>query len=264
LTPSGDKKICSLMKTGFSKEYGNVTLREFEGIDCKGASLLEGFPSTGLVSTIAASYIVDALKLPVIGVISSPAFPPTAVVRGHQPYHPVRIYGDKRLVVFLCEFKTPSDATFNLVQAILDFALRHEMKMIYTIEGLPVEAREPGMPVHYITTDISMAQRLDKLGLKHVDEGVVSGVTGGLLAEGSMCTHQMTCLLSPAMANFPDARAAIEVIRIIDEIMDEIRIDLGPLEKKALEMERMIKDSLESTMEAAKNHPPSAQPQMYG
>ncbi|MEM3341939.1 MAG: hypothetical protein QW728_04535, partial [Thermoplasmata archaeon] len=71
MTKEDEMKLCHKRKVTHGKTYGSIVVREFEGIDCDGAPVLEGFPSTGLVSTICASYIVDSLNLPVIGVISS-------------------------------------------------------------------------------------------------------------------------------------------------------------------------------------------------
>ena len=69
-----------------------------------------GFPSIGLVSTIVANYLIDALNLRQVGALDSAEFPTLSVVHTGEPLSPVRIYAGKleseeKLAVFVSEFK---------------------------------------------------------------------------------------------------------------------------------------------------------------
>jgi len=78
-----------------------------------------------------------------IGVLQSEHFQVSCVVSSEQPSDAARIYGNKHIVVFICEtaLKVPPEATRSVVQCILDFAHRHRSPMIYTIEGIPKEEK---------------------------------------------------------------------------------------------------------------------------
>ena len=69
-----------------------VTIHEFEDFDYQGAKVIDGFPSVGLVSTIAANYLIDMLKLKQVGIVDARHFPTLSVVHNGEPLNPVRIY----------------------------------------------------------------------------------------------------------------------------------------------------------------------------
>ena len=49
------------------------------------------------------------------------------IINFPHPFYSVRIFGDRRLVVILCEFKIPTNELINsLTEALLDFAERHK------------------------------------------------------------------------------------------------------------------------------------------
>ena len=53
----------------------SVTIHELVKQKLKGAVLIDGFPSVGLVGTIVANFLINTLKLEQIGIIDSPKFP---------------------------------------------------------------------------------------------------------------------------------------------------------------------------------------------
>ena len=57
-----------------------------------GASVLIGFPGSGLVGTIALQYMVDQLEFEQIGTMTSKFFPPLAMMNKGVINDPVRIY----------------------------------------------------------------------------------------------------------------------------------------------------------------------------
>ena len=112
----------------------SVKIIDFEEIDLKGATVIAGFPSIGLVSTIAANYLIDALNLKQIGCVTSPEFPALSVVHTGEPLSPVRIYCGsqadvRKIVVFVSEFKPKP----NLINAISDSIMQwaKEKKYVY-------------------------------------------------------------------------------------------------------------------------------------
>jgi len=76
----------------------DVEIIDFEDMDLQDATVIAGFPSIGLVSTIAANYLIDALNLKQIGCVRSPYFPALSVVHTGEPLSPVRIYKELRVM----------------------------------------------------------------------------------------------------------------------------------------------------------------------
>src|SRR2546428_9115296 len=70
-----------------------IQIYELRRMDLRGATVIDGFPSVGLVSSIVANYLINALNLVQIGIMDSVAFPTVSLVRDGEPMNPVRIYG---------------------------------------------------------------------------------------------------------------------------------------------------------------------------
>lgn len=132
--------VCVRRRYGKTTTYGKVVLREYDGIDIDGAVIVDGFPASTVTAVIAAGYLADHLKLPVIAEFTSTAFPSVCVVEKAQPLNAVRMVGNKNIVVLLSEFKVVDpEITQDLVDAVLDFAHRHGCSNLFTLEGVPKE-----------------------------------------------------------------------------------------------------------------------------
>jgi len=239
-------------QVGFTKDYGAalpdaIRVREFSDIDVDGAVILAGFPSTSLASILTCGYLREQLKLPLVGVISSHGFPPRCIIEKGVPSQSVRIFGDKRLVVVLCEFKIPSNELIhNLTDALLEFADRHKSPMMLTVEGVPVS--DPSdKKLRFISTERDLSEKL--ISDEHVplDEAVVGGVTGALLAEGVLRPEtDVSCLLAPTLETFPEAESAVTVVKVIVQYLNtlghKVEVDTAPLENKAGELHSTIQN----------------------
>jgi len=70
----------------------DIEIIDFEEMNLSGATVIVGFPSLGLVSTIVTNYLIDTFDLKQIGVLNSSGFPALSVVHTGEPLSPVRIY----------------------------------------------------------------------------------------------------------------------------------------------------------------------------
>ena len=110
-------------------QNNDVEIVDFEDMDLQGATVIAGFPSIGLVSTIAANYLIDALNLRQIGALDSSHFPALSVVHTGEPLSPVRIYAGaqsngEKIVVFVSEFKPKPNLINSISNARFLFPLK--------------------------------------------------------------------------------------------------------------------------------------------
>ncbi|MEM4728455.1 MAG: PAC2 family protein [Thermoplasmata archaeon] len=227
-----------------------------EKSELKGAAVVEGFPSVGLVSTLAANYLVEQLKLPKIGCIHSRYLPVTSIIRGGEPNHPVRIYGDKRLVVFLSEFRPPAELVDPLVDAILDWTSEAGCGIIISAEGLPIaEGYQPEKINTYgVGSTPRMRELLRKNAIPELSEGIITGISGVLLNEGARLDRDVLCLIADAHESYPDARSAAKLVEAIDALLPQIKLDTTPLYEEAERMEAEIKKALKSVQKTLAGH----------
>jgi predicted ATP-grasp superfamily ATP-dependent carboligase len=82
--------------------------------------------------------LVKTMELPLVAYFTSPDIPVCCTLHSEQLSYPARVYGNKKVVVFVCEFQLEDSVVPNMVDAIYDFAKRHNSPMIYSVEGKPV------------------------------------------------------------------------------------------------------------------------------
>jgi uncharacterized protein len=92
---------------------------------------------------------------------------------------------------------------------------------------------------------------------------MITGVTGVLLYEGVLKKQDVICLLSEAHSAFPDSRAAGNLLKKLDVMLPEIKIDPKPLYKEAEKIEDQIRKFMEQSKPTAPQLPPIPT-QMYG
>jgi predicted ATP-grasp superfamily ATP-dependent carboligase len=233
-----------------------------------GATLLSGFPSAGLAPTVAAHYILQALKLPRIGALTSEDFPPLAVIQGGRVNPPVRAYGGKDLVLVLSEFPLLPGLINSVATAILDMAKELKAGRVLGLEGViphPPDAGDDAETdvkpsdemVWYAASGSSkdLPPEYKAAGVRMMTDGVIGGVSGALLVEGLNATIPVGALLVSANdVGYPDHRAAAKTIEVLDQILPHLKIDTKPLRTQA----EMIERALRAAVKSREPSPPGA------
>lgn len=93
-------------------------------MDLEDSTVINGFPSTSLINSIVASYLVNVLNLDQICGLDSDEFPPVSMIYDSKPKFPARIYADEKakIVVFLSEFTPYPPMARNVANTVLSFA----------------------------------------------------------------------------------------------------------------------------------------------
>ena len=84
-----------------------------------GLDLILGIPDVGLVGTIAVTHLIDELGLKELGYLDSALFPPLTVVHEHVPKSPVRIYGDKKIIVLVSEMPIAPTIIYPFIDSLM-------------------------------------------------------------------------------------------------------------------------------------------------
>jgi uncharacterized protein len=274
---------------------GQLVIEETEPIDLSSAMLLECFPTVGLVSTIAASYLVSQLQLAPKGSVSAPWSAPLSVVLGGRALPPIRLYGGEKvcgidgncdqLFILMSEFPIPDFGIQPLSAALLDWAHERGCREVVSLEGLPRAGEgedgeegeaplEPPLPggaakVYGVGTSERARAMLRREGVDEMSSGVITGVSGVLMWMAEQRRMDAVCLLAEAYRQFPDARAAAGLVRIVDGMLKNIAVEIDPLMEQAEALEKQIKKAVDAAVQAqqARRVPPhtsSVSPSMYG
>ncbi len=221
-----------------------------------------GFPSVGLVGSIAANFIVRTMKLERIATIISKDFPPYTIVHEGVPSPPVRIYSGERkcidgmrcdqLVVVMAEFMPSPNLIKPVTDLVLEWCKQKEIGMIVTLEGINVGEVTGEVQTYGIGSTARARIMLEKYGVKEMKEGMVSGISGVLLYEGERLGIDVICLLGPARLDMPDARGSARLLEIVGKMLPELKLDPEPLYKEAEQIELQLKAAMESVKQPKK------------
>jgi len=248
-----------------------VQICNFEEVDLKGATVIAGFPSIGLVSTIAANYLIDALNLNQIGCVTSPQFPALSVVHTGEPLSPVRIYSGiqdngEKIVVFVSEFKPKPNLINSISETIMNWATENGCKLLISPEGMVVEGKsaeaEESVEAYAIgSTENARAMLMEKK-ITQFKNGIIAGVSGVLLNIGKQQNFNVISILAEAHPNYPDAKAAAAAINVMALLMG-VEINVTPLYEESERIEKQLQKFHKQAkpMVSATQAP---QPSMYG
>ena len=230
----------------------SITIHEITKHNLKDPVLIDGFPGVGLVGTIVANFLINALKLEQIGVIDSYKFPPISVVKDGEPHNPMRLYAGEQIcndgscnqvIVCVSEFTPPAEITKDLVKTLMDWAEENGCKKIISAEGFTSgpKADDEANDVYGVSSTIGSRKWIKDAKVKPFTYGTVGGITGALLNEGKIRKVNVLGLLAEVSEDSPDARAAANVIKAIDELLLAIELDPEPLLKEAQNLEQEVK-----------------------
>ena len=231
-----------------------------------GAVVLSCFPSVGLAATVAAHYIVQALKLPRIGLFDTPVAPPVAVVQAGQVHPPIRVYGRKDLAVVVSEFPPSIAAASPLSQAILEGAEGRRARLVLCLEGvvphpLGSEEEEAEEKVWAVLAraDAGLRKSFDGAGARPLEDGVIGGVSGAMLVQAirRKVPVAVTLVSARATEGYPDHRAAATLIEALDRFLPELEIDTHPLRSQAEIIEKALREAMKRRPSEAEESAPA-------
>ena len=91
---------------------------------------------------------------------------------------------------------------------------------------------------------------LDTVDIQRIQQGIVTGVSGFLLAEGERQGLDITVLLAECNPVYPDARAALIAVESLCDLMD-IEIPVQTLLDEAREIENRVREAFERAQSSA-------------
>jgi uncharacterized protein len=253
----------------------NITIHEYKKKDISNAMVIVSFPTVGLVSSIVSNFLITNMKLELIAGISSNDFYPAAIISDGVPTPPVRIFaGDHecgpdnncdQIVVITSELPIRTSAFAPLADMIIEWCEEKNCKILTTLEG--IQSKDPlddKIMVFHVASNKEAKDYLKNLPSQPFDVGMVSGLSGLLLYKGNLKNSAVSCLLAEAHSDFPDSRSAAELIKVLDKMVPQIKMDPEPLLEEAEKIEESIKDA----MAQIKPMPPAElsdiPPGMYG
>lgn len=225
-----------------------------------GLTVFIGFPGSGLVGSIALSYIAEKLEFTQIGVITSKFFPPMAMMTEGIIAVPVRIYQKETMVAIFADIPIHPQICYEVANAILDWLKPYPVTEVITIAG--IITNEPEKRVFCVTTGKELLERIGENALT-LPIGSISGIASSILTECKVRGIPAIGLLGETI-NAPDPRAAAATIEVMNRLYP-LSVDTAGLMEQAEEIEAQM-HRLSEDVQSAEEQPVKGEPMlpMYG
>ena len=207
--------------------------------DVKDAVILEGSPELGLIGNILGWLLVEQLEMKQIGFVDSKYFPPLAVLYNGVALHPFRIYSTDGIVLFLSDFIIPPTVTYDMANAIVDWADKNNSKEIITFNSVVV--REKTGQIAGAANSADAVKNLADANIPIMPFGNINGLSGTLMIRSKIKGIPSSCLFAEVLNQYPDPRAAATMVETLNKKLN-INVNPDPLLKEAEEIESRLKE----------------------
>lgn len=253
-------------------EAGDIKIVETRRLPIQGSMLVVGFPTFGLVGSVAANYLVHSMEMKPIGHMSSKGFPPTVIMEEGVVEMPVRMYATQvvcgidnkcnQLVVMISDIQPSLEQLNQMADTILDWAEEREIALVVALEGHPFKEDTHSEPQVVAMTNRSAKDVFDKYGFSKAS-GMISGFTGGLLLSSVERKVPVVCLVTQAHKEYPDANASALLLEAMNPLVPLVLINTRPLREKAHQIESELRKNLDvqraSMRGLVKDHEPGGE-----
>jgi uncharacterized protein len=253
---------------------GAIKVHDYKEKDLTNSMVVVSFPTVGLVSTIAANFLVSNMRLELVGALTSEDFYPAAIIQDGVPLPPVRIYaGDDvcgpkgacdQLVVITSELPIKSTAFDALADKIIGWCRERKCQVVVSIEGVNSQEQPRDTPkVFSAASTRDATEHLMGLGTDPLVSGMVSGLSGLLLYKGNIADFDVVCLLAEAHAEYPDSRSAAQILTVLNKMIPQMKIDPKPLLEQATAIESQVRKAMAQIKPLPPAEMPDVPPGMY-
>ena len=250
------------------RETSRVEIIEKEFVRLKNPTIIEGFPSVGLVGAIATEYIAGELKMKEIGFINSRYLPPVILVKDGEPKAPIRIYAKEDLVVIVSDTAVPTSLAHDIAEEIVAWAKKRNVSKIVSVGGIQHPEEDAKIGVYALSPYPKLLRDAKRQGIGRVELGFLTGVMGLLMMECVENDVPIIGLLADAHYGYPDPAAAALVIDTLNKLLN-LKINTKPLLEASKKIEKRFSQLMKTTQgviekpEGAEGQA-AAYPTMYG
>ena len=223
-----------------------------------GGTAVCGFSTVGSVGVIATSHLISSLKLSPMGTVLHPKFPAVALIHDSIPKHPVRVYQGDGIGVFTSEIQFTSEHDIYFANTVLEWFTKGGFDRLVVIDG--VVSNDLGIKedseLWGVSSTSTGRDQLDSSSIQRIQQGVVTGIAGYLIAEGERRGLEVTALLAECNPIYPDARAALIAVEGLSELVG-IEVPVEGLLEDARNIEERVREAFERAQSNALPAPDS-------
>lgn len=223
-------------------------------VELKDPIFLVGLPGVGHVGKLVAEHIIEEMNAEKIIEIYSPHFPPQILVDEESAIRLVRneIYAckinDKDMLILVGDHQSSTtEGHYELCELYLDLAEEFGVSKIMTLGGYPTGQLTHKDEVIGAVNNLDLKQDLERSGVVFKEKepgGGIVGASGLLLGLSRFRNMDASCLMGLTSGYLVDPKSAQSLLNVLCNIF-EIEIDVGALEERAKDMEKIVANLME-------------------
>jgi uncharacterized protein len=224
-----------------------MKIKEIKKIDLEGGYLIDGFPSVGFSSAISTESMIQTSQFELAGVITSESFPAMSIIKEGKPNFPTRIFVNEnsKVSIFLSYLTLHESLHRTAARIMLNYAKRQKIKLI--VSSVAVKTDEGLEQLVAVGNTDSARKKIKDAGFKVLENGLVPGIPGILLNEGSLDEQDVIVILFHSDGTGPDFRSSARLCEAMSKLIPGTSCDLQLLQKEAEKAETMIKETVEES-----------------
>ena len=211
--------------------------------------LMVGLPGVGHVGKLVAEHIIEEMDGEKIIEIYSPHFPPQVLVDEENvirlvrnEIHACKLNGTDALILVGDHQSSSSEGHYELCDIYLDLAQEYGVKKVITLGGFPTGQLTHEDEVMGAVNNPELKEQLEEAGVVFKENepgGGIVGASGLLLGLSGFRELDAACLMGLTSGYLVDPKSAQSLLKVLGNIFD-VEIDVGPLEERAKEMEKIV------------------------
>ena len=165
---------------------------------------------------------------------------------------PVRVYQGEGIGVFTSEIQFPNEKDIYFAETVLQWFTKGGFDRLIVIDGVisnDLGIKEEG-ELWGVSSNKKGREQLENAGIRGIQQGIVSGIAGYLIAEGERRGLDVTALLAECNPMYPDARAALIAVEGVSELLDK-EIPIQDLLDDARNIEERVREAFNRAQKTA-------------
>jgi len=225
-----------------------TVIKELKKVELNHPILIEGLPGLGLVGKIAIRHLTRQLKAEKFAYIYSPHFPYFVLVSKKGNVRLLRgtfsFWKDKNgkndFIFFTGDSQAQTiEGQYEISDFILKFAVKLDVKMIVTIGGYRMEAKDKPKVIAAATSKDSLNMALQAGAEVSPTGSPIVGTAGLILGLSHFKKIDALCLLGETRGYLPDPKSARSVLEVLQSMFG-FDANLAALDEEISKAEKMV------------------------
>ncbi len=220
-------------------------ITELRPISIKGGYLIDGFPSVGYTSAIAAESLIHTTQFELAGFVDSNKFPAVSLVRNGRPNYPTNVYVNNELNVgvFSSYLTLNEPMQKTMAKTMLEWAQKHGVSYVISSAAIKAEITDT---VAVGSTDAARA-KIKECGMRVLEHGTIPGIPGAMLNRGMTNDQDVIVVLFNPHRAGPDFKSSVDLCTAMAKLVPGATCDIPALQKEAEKIDVVIKETKEET-----------------